>query len=205
MGLSGEIWVSEISDQETWKRSVAPTALAVCALLFPGQTVGVRSLRALRRFGGRLVLVPGEMGLVAEAAVEFAGDEVADAEFSEVGSVALIELLQRKIVFLDLVIAELEGFAVVNGGGDERAAVGIDTNAEFQSGGLVVGDEETVGYAGTIDEVHVERAIAGRRVNAAGHASAKGQLVGDGFGIFLEAIEEAGVLVKKDEENSSAE
>ena len=27
---------SEISDQETWKRIVAPTALAVCALLFPG-------------------------------------------------------------------------------------------------------------------------------------------------------------------------
>ena len=56
---------SAISDQETWKRSVAPKALAVCALLFPGQTVGVRFLRALQRFGGRLVLVPGEMGLVA--------------------------------------------------------------------------------------------------------------------------------------------
>ena len=153
----------------------------------------------------RLVLFPGEMGLVAQAAVEFAGDEVTDAQFGEVGSVALIELLQRKIVFLDLVIAELEGFAVVNGGGDERAAVGIDTNAELQSGGLVVGDEETVGYAGTIDEVHVERAIAGGRVNAAGHASAKGQLVSDGVGISLEAIEEAGVLVKKDEEKSSAE
>ena len=65
----------------------------MCALLFPGQTVGVRFLRALRRFGGRLVLVPGEMGLVAQAAVEFAGDEVTDAQFGEVGSVALIELL----------------------------------------------------------------------------------------------------------------
>ena len=131
-------------------------------------------MRVLRRFGGRLVLVPWEMGLVAEAAVAFAGDEVADAEFGKVGSVALIELLQREIVFLDLVIAELEGFAVVNGRGDQRAAVGIDTDAELQSGGLVVGDEETVGYAGTIDEVHVERAIPGGRVNAAGHASAKG-------------------------------
>jgi hypothetical protein len=62
-----------------------------------------------------------------------------------------------------------------------------------------------VSNAGTIDEVHVERAIAGGRVDAAGYASAEGQLVRDGFGIFLEAIEEGGVLVKKDEEESSAE
>jgi len=104
-----------------------------------------------------------------------------------------------------LVIAELEGFAVVNGGGDERAAVGIDTNAEFQRGRLVIRDEETVSYAGTIDEVHVECAIPGGCVYTASDASAEGQLVGDGFGIFLEAIEEGGVLVKKDEEESSAE
>ena len=145
------------------------------------------------------------MGLVAQAAVEFTGDKVADAEFGEVGGVALIELLQGEIVSLDLVIAELEGFAVVNRGGDERAAVGIDTNAEFQRGRLVIRDEETVGYAGTIDEVHVECAIPGGRVDTASDASAEGQLVGDGFGIFLEAIEEDGVLVKKDEEESSAE
>ena len=97
-------------------------------------------MRVLRRFGGRLVLVPWEMGLVAEAAVAFAGDEVADAEFGKVGSVALIELLQREIVFLDLVIAELEGFAVVDGGGNEGAAVGIDTNSEFQRRRFVIGD-----------------------------------------------------------------
>ena len=162
-------------------------------------------MRVLRRFGGRLVLVPWEMGLVAEAAVAFAGDEVADAEFGEVGGVALIELLQREIVSLDLVIAELQGFAVVNGGGDERAAVGIDTNAEFQRGGLVIRDEEAVGYAGTIDEVHVQCAIPGGRVDTASDTSAERQLVGDGFGIFLEAIEEASVLVKKDEKKSSAE
>ena len=104
-----------------------------------------------------------------------------------------------------MVIAELEGFAVVNGGGDERAAVGINTNAEFQRGGLVIRDEETVGYTGTIDEVHVECAIPGGRVDTASDTRAEGQLLGDGFGIFLEAIEEAGVLIKKDEEESSAE
>jgi hypothetical protein len=80
------------------------------------------------------------MGLVAQATVEFAGCQVADAEFGEIGGVALIDLLEREIVFLDLVIAELEGFAVVDGRGDDRATVGIDTNAEFQGGGFVIGD-----------------------------------------------------------------
>ena len=59
--------------------------------------------------------------------------------------------------------------------------------------------------AGTIDKVHVERAIAGGRVDAAGHASAEGQLARDGLGIFLEAIEKAGVLEEKDEEESGTQ
>ena len=150
----------------------------------------------------RLILVPGEMRLVAQSAIEFAGGQVADAEFGEVGGIALVELLKREIVFLDLIVAKLHGFTVVDSGSDERAAIGDNANAEFQSGGFVIGDEKTVRDAGTIDEMHVQGAIAGRRVDTAGDTRPEGQLMRDCFGVFLEAIEEAGVLIKKDEEEN---
>ncbi len=153
----------------------------------------------------RLIFVPGEVGLVAEAAVEFAGGEVADAELGKVGGIALVELLEWKVFCLDLIVAELEGFAVVNGGGDDGAAVGVNTDAEFEGGGFVIGDEKTVANTGAIHEVQIERAIAGRCVDAAGDASAEGQLMSDGFGVFFEAIEDAGVLVEEYEEESGAE
>lgn len=152
----------------------------------------------------RSILVPGEMGFVAQAAVAFASDEVADAKFGEVGGITLIDLFEGKVFFLDLIVAELESFAVVHCGGGEGTAVGIDSNAEFPGGRFVVGDEETAANAGAIDEVHVQRAVAGRSVDATGDPSAEGQLAGDGLGVFLEAIEEAGALVEKNKKEGGA-
>lgn len=114
------------------------------------------------------------MGLVAQATVEFASGEVADAKFAEVRGVTLIDLLEGKVVFLDSIVAELESFAVVHGRGSDGTAVGVDANAEFPCGRLVVGDQETAANAGAIDEVHVERAVAGRGVDATGNPSAEG-------------------------------
>jgi len=110
----------------------------------------------------------GEKGVgdrvVAEAAVFFVFGEVTDADLGEVLGVALIDLLEREVFFLDVVYAGLHVLAVVNGGGDDRTSL-ARADTKLTGGGFVVGNEETVADTGAIGDVEEDGAVVIWREN----------------------------------------
>lgn len=141
---------------------------------------------------------------MGEAAVYFVGGEVAEAERGRVGGIALVDLLQGEIFGLDNIFAGFHGFAVI-GIEDHYGAVFSDAQAELSGGGFVVGEGETVADASTVNGMIDERGapIAGSR-DAFQYARAKGQIVGQLFGVSFEAGDEGGVLVEENEKEHGA-
>ena len=142
---------------------------------------------------------------MGEAAVYFVGGEVAEAEGGEVGGIALVDLLEGEIFGLDYIFAGFHGFAII-GIEDDDGAVFVHAEAELFGGGFVVGEREAVADAGAVNGMVDER---GAPITGGGdsfqHARAKGQIVGELFGVGFEAGDEGGVLVEEDEKEEGAE
>lgn len=139
-------------------------------------------------------------GMEADGAVLFVFGEIANADASEVGGVTLVDLLKRKILFLNIVGTGLHVLAVLDGRGHHGTSL-LDADTKLAGGRFVVGDEETMADAGAVGDVEINGAVIVRGEDGRDGAGAEGERARDVLGAGFHAIHEGGVLIDENEED----
>src|SRR5580704_1715087 len=141
---------------------------------------------------------------VADAPVLLAGFQGADAQLRQVAGIALIDLLERKILTLNFMLPRFHLFRII-GGGRGYVTAGAHTNPELSGRRFIVGVIEAMSDAGTVHHVSGERhARPRRRPDGRYHPCSHRKRSRDFFRVGLQPIEPFCVLPQEAKEDHGA-